>query len=213
MTRLIDSILIGPAVPLRGLEHSAIAKAPVYGTVNVTFCGLTGDQQADLTVHGGPEKAIHHYPRDHYAMWLEKMPDHPLLAQAGAFGENISTLGMTEETVCIGDRYRIGTAIVEVSQPRQPCWKQGHRMGWTTLPRLMVRERKAGWYYRVIEQGAVAAGDRLELLERVHPEWTVARVFALVIGGEGKADTGACRTLAELNRLNPGWQRMAAAIS
>ncbi len=145
-------------------EPSAIAKTPVDGPVRVHRLGLAGDEQADLTVHGGPDKAIHHYPHDHYAFWRTQIGDHPLLDQYGAFGENIATHGMTEETVCIGDRYRFGTATVEVSQGRQPCWKLDHRFGGLPVNTRMVKARRAGWYYRVLEEGEAAAGDMIALL-------------------------------------------------
>src|SRR5690606_2996352 len=122
--------------------------------------GHEGDEQADRAVHGGPEKAIHHYARDHYDLWRAEIGDHPLLHRPGAFGENISTTGLSEEDVCIGDRYRLGTALVEVSQGRQPCWKVDHRFGGLAISAAMVRSRRTGWYYRVIEEGAVGAGDR-----------------------------------------------------
>jgi MOSC domain-containing protein YiiM len=208
---LIGAVLVGRAMPLRGLELSAIRKVATSGPVNVTRLGLAGDEQADLAVHGGPDKAVHHYAFDHYSFWLAKAPGHPRLHVPGAFGENISTQGLTEESVCIGDTFRMGTALVEVSQPRQPCWKQAHVMEWTTLPKMMVRERKSGWYYRVIEDGCVAANDWMTLISRPNPEWTVARVFALLIGGEGRSDRAACRALADLPVLEAGWRQIAAA--
>jgi MOSC domain-containing protein YiiM len=209
----VDAVLVGQALPLRGAELSAIRKSVVKGSISITRLGLIGDEQADLSVHGGPEKAVHHYAFDHYALWRAKAPEHPKLGAPGAFGENISTLGLTEENVCIGDRFRLGTALVEVSQPRQPCWKQAHVMEWTTLPKMMVRERKSGWYYRVIEEGAVAASDVMTLEARLHPEWTVAQVFALLIGGEGKANREACHALTKLEVLEIGWRNIAFALT
>ncbi|WP_333606179.1 MOSC domain-containing protein, partial [Novosphingobium sp.] len=108
------SIQCGKVRPFRRLdEPSAIQKEPVNGRVRVHRLGLAGDEQADLTAHGGPDKAIHHYPHDHYPFWRQAIGDHPLLAAWGAFGENVSTEGLTEETVCIGDRWRLGSALVE----------------------------------------------------------------------------------------------------
>ncbi len=208
----VDYVLVGKAVPLRGDERSAIRKTPVAGLVRLGWLGFEGDEQADHSVHGGPEKAVHHYPFDHYALWRSMMPEHQLLSAPGAFGENISTLGCTEETMCIGDRVRIGTALVEISQPRQPCWKQGHVMTWPKLPRQMVKAGKTGWYYRVIEEGALAAGDGMTLEARPHPEWTVARCFALLLRGEGESDPQACRALASLGVLETGWRAMARRL-
>jgi len=206
----IDAVLVGKAVPFRGAEKSAIQKTALLGQVQVGPLGLFGDEQADPRFHGGPDKAIQHFAFEHYALWRQSAPDHPKLNVPGAFGENISTLGLTETNVCIGDRYQLGTAIVEVSQPRQPCWKQGHIMNWPTLPKLMVREAKSGWYYRVIEPGSVAAGDRCTLRERPHPEWTVARVFSLVMHRKGTADLAALSALVAFDVLFSDWREMAA---
>jgi len=208
----VDCVLTGRAVPFRGAERSAIQKRAADGSVRVGWLGLDGDEQADLSVHGGPDKAIHHYAFDHYARWAEKAPAHPKLSVPGAFGENISTHGLTEETVCIGDRFRLGTALVEVSQPRQPCWKQAHVMEWTTLPKMMVREAKSGWYYRVIEEGAVAAGDAMTLEARPHLDWPVARVFGLVMHKTAVRDVEALRAIAALEVLEAGWREMAKNV-
>ncbi len=120
----ILAVLLGQIRPFRGDdEPSAIGKLPVVHPVAVGPMGLAGDEQADRTVHGGIDKAIHHYPADHYDGWRAYLGDVPLLDTPGAFGENISTLGLDESSVFIGDRFRLGTALVEVSQARQPCWK------------------------------------------------------------------------------------------
>lgn len=209
----ILSLQRGQARPFRAPdERSAIHKEPVAGPVAVTRLGLAGDEQADLTVHGGPDKAVHHYPHDHYAFWREALGDHPLLADHGAFGENVSTRGLTEEQVCIGDRWRLGSALVEVSQGRQPCWKLDHRFGGLPVNARMVKRRCAGWYYRVIEDGAVAAGDTLSLVDRPWPRWTVARVFGLLIAGDHKRDRAGLEALGEVAALAAPWQRRRAAL-
>src|SRR3546814_16229525 len=117
MTYRIDSVLTGkaPVFGARG-EPSAIAKTPATGPRAVTFLGIAGDEQAELSVHGGPDKAIHHYPRDHYAFWDDALGDHALLASPGAFGENISTSGPVEDAACIGDRSRLWTEARRVGQ-------------------------------------------------------------------------------------------------
>ena len=130
----------------------------------------------------------------------------------GAFGENISTDGLTESEACIGDRYRLGSALVEISQGRQPCWKLGHRFGITTVPATVVATRRSGWYYRVIEEGTVAAGDTLDLVERPLPEWSVARAFHLLIGGAGKREPEALRALANMDALATTWRARAAKL-
>lgn len=213
MSIAIDALLTGKARAFgdRG-EPSAIGKTPVAGSRHVGFLGIAGDEQGDLTVHGGPDKAIHHYPRDHYPWWIERLGGHPLLAAPGAFGENLSTRDMVEDAVCIGDRYRLGTALIEVSQGRQPCWKLGHRFGIASVPATVVKSGRSGWYYRVIEEGTVAAGDTLDLIARPLPDWTIARVFALLIGGAGKRDPAAVRDLAALDALAGNWRRRAEKL-
>lgn len=213
MKTAILAVLTGRVAAFHAEGDSAIAKQPVTGPVAVGALGLAGDEQADLVHHGGRDKAIHHYPHDHYPLWAKAIGAHPLLACYGAFGENIATEGVTESEVCIGDRFRLGTALVEVSQGRQPCWKLDHRFGNKAMLAGVVKTRRSGWYYRVIESGAVSAGDAFELVARPLHEWTVARVFGLLIGGEGKRDPAAVRALAGLDVLAEPWRKRAAAIS
>ena len=206
----IRAVLCGKVAPFRGAdEPSAMAKTPISGPVAVGRLGLAGDEQADLTVHGGVDKAIHHYPLDHYDWWRGQLDGHPLLAAPGAFGENISTIGLTEADVCLGDRFALGTALVEVSQGRQPCWKLGHRFGNPKVTAMVVTSGRPGWYYRVVETGQVAAGDTLALQARPRPEWSVARMFGLLIGGGGKKEPAALRELAGLEVLAAPWRRRA----
>lgn len=213
MRYTIDALLTGKArrFGAKG-EPSAIDKRAVEGRRAVGALGIAGDEQADLSVHGGPDKAIHYYPRDHYDWWAETIGDHALLQDAGAFGENISTSGLTESAACIGDRYRLGSALVEISQGRQPCWKLGHRFGIATLPATVVTSRRGGWYYRVIEDGAVGAGDALELIERPLPDWSVEHVFHLLIGGAGKREPAALRALAAMDLLAANWRARAEKL-
>ena len=215
MPFLIDALLTGRIDPdfAPGRGDSAIAKRAVTGSRRVGLLGIEGDAQADLTVHGGRDKAIHHYPRDHYAGWASALGPTPLLGAPGAFGENISTTGMTEETVCLGDRYRMGSALVEVAQGRQPCWKQTHYLGVPKLVALMVASGRTGWYYRVIEEGAVAAGDALVLEDRPCPEWPVARLFGLLIGGKHRGEAEALAALRSHPLLAEEWRRRARALA
>lgn len=204
----ILSVLCGKVAPFRGDgQPSAIAKSPAVGHVAVGRLGLEGDEQADSAVHGGPDKAIHHYPHDHYGFWAETIGQHPLLANFGAFGENIATRGLTEGEVCIGDRWRLGTALVEVSQGRQPCWKLDHRFDGARVNAGVVRSRRAGWYYRVLEEGSVGAGDHLVLVERPYPEWSVLRVFGLLIAGEHRHDRPGLEALGSIAALAEPWMR------
>lgn len=209
----IDALLTGKASFFARGEASAIDKHVVAGPRRIGFLGIEGDEQADPRYHGGPDKALHHYPFDHYAHWAARLPNQRLLDAPGAFGENISTSGVSETEVCIGDRIRCGTALLEISQGRQPCWKQGVRLEWTPMPAHMVKERRSGWYYRVIEEGIAEAGDIMSLVERPLPEWSVARVFGLLIAGDHKLDAAAVRALAKIEVLNGEWRSRAVALS
>jgi len=207
----ILSVLTGTIALFRAPdEPSAIGKQPRTGPIAIGPLGLAGDEQADLTVHGGVDKAVHHYPLDHYPAWRGEIGDHPLLGSPGAFGENISTLGLLESEVCIGDRFRLGTALVELSQGRQPCWKIDHHFGRKGMTARVVETRRSGWYYRVLETGVVQAGDTMALLKRPLPEWTVARTFGLLICGLGKHDPAALRALACMPVLAASWRDKAA---
>lgn len=212
MTSRILSINCGKAVAFREDAPSAIGKVPVAGAVRVGRLGLAGDEQADLSVHGGPDKAIHHYPHDHYGWWREALGERPLLDAPGAFGENVTTAGLTEADVCIGDRWRLGTALVEVSQGRQPCWKLDHRFAGASVLARMVKSRRCGWYYRVIEEGAVAAGDAMTLIDRPFADWSVARVFGLLIAGDHKRDRDGLEALGAVSVLAAPWVWRRASL-
>jgi MOSC domain-containing protein YiiM len=212
MTSLILSINCGKSQPFREDVSSAIGKEPTTGRVRFGQLGLVGDEQADLAVHGGPDKAIHHYPHDHYVWWEEALGGSALLEVPSAFGENVSSEGLTEHDVCIGDRWRLGTGIVEVSQGRQPCWKLDHRFGGMPVMARMVKARRCGWYYRVIEEGEVGAGDMFELVDRPFPDWSVARVFGLLIAGDHKRDRESLEALGEVSGLAQNWARRREAL-
>lgn len=178
---VLEAVLTGKAQPFtRPGTQSAIDKRPQAGVLAVTMLGMGGDEQGDLRVHGGVEKAIHHYPREHYAAWAKELGAHPLLARAGAFGENFSTTGWTERDVCLGDRVRAGSALLEVSQGRMPCWKLNDRFDVAELALRVQESGRTGWYYRVVEEGVVVAGDRLEVVERPHADWPLARLSGVL---------------------------------
>lgn len=209
----ILAVLTGKAIPFRGDEPSAIGKLPVAGVVSVDAMGLVGDEQADRSVHGGIDKAIHHYPADHYDWWRGQLGAVPLLDAAGAFGENISTTGLDENSVFLGDRFRLGTALVEVTQARQPCWKLDHRFGAKGVMAAVVQTRRSGWYYRVLEPGTVRAGDDLELVERPWPDWPLASLFGLLIGGEAKDRPADLRALRDVPVLAETWKVRRAKLA
>lgn len=208
----IDVLLAGRVRPFgpKGVP-SGIEKMAVEGPVRVTTVGLDIDEQGDPKHHGGPEKAIHHYPHDHYAGWCSELAGHganvDVLEHAGAFGENLSTTGLTEADVCIGDRFRLGTALVEVSQARQPCWKLNHRFGFAGMSRAVQGSGRTGWYYRVIEAGEVAAGDRLVLVARPCPEWSLQRLLHVLY--VDRLNIAALAEMAELPVLAESWRKLA----
>lgn len=209
----ILAVLTGKARAFRGDEPSAIGKLPVAERVAIDAMGLAGDEQADRTVHGGIDKAIHHYPADHYDWWRAYLGDVPLLGAPGAFGENISTAGLDEQNVFLGDRFRLGTALVEVTQARQPCWKLDHRFRVKGVMAQVVKTRRTGWYYRVLEPGEVRAGDMLDLVERPYPDWPLASLFALLIGGEAKDRLADLRALRDVPVLAETWKARRAKLA
>lgn len=205
----IITLLAGPAIPFGPAgQLSAIHKTPVTGKIRVGNNGLVCDQQGDTEKHGGPEKALHHYPLDHYASWLAEYPElAAILENPGAFGENFSTLGIREEDVCVGDIFRAGTALVQVSQARQPCWKLNVRFSEPKMARRVQESRRTGWYYRVLEAGEVEAGDSLALLRRPHPDWPLSRLLHCFY-----VDTlnyEALREIADLDVLAESWRKIA----
>jgi MOSC domain-containing protein YiiM len=170
-------LLIGGVRPLgKRAAPSGIAKAPVMAPVLLRRVGFQGDEQGDTVRHGGPEKAVHHYPFEHYAPWKSEFGPLALLDQPGAFGENVSTTGLTEADVAIGDIFRLGHALVQVSQGRQPCWKLNERFADIRMARRVQVTGRTGWYYRVLEEGIVSPGDGLTLVERTNDYWTINRV-------------------------------------
>lgn len=210
----IEALCIGQPKPFNGAELSAIAKQPVEGPVAIRSFGLEGDMVADTRHHGGPDMAVHHYPRDHYAGWAEWLGGHDLLRRPAAFGENIHAAGLTETDVHIGDRFKLGGALLEISQPRQPCWKIEHRFGTAGMVKRIVREHVCGWYYRVVEEGVAEAGQTLERVEIGHEEWSVARLFAKLYDPAHKASVDELKDIAGLERLCSLWRnRVRDALS
>ncbi len=209
----VEAVCTGTARPFNGAELSAFIKRPRDGAVQVLEDGLAPDEQADRRVHGGPEMALHLYPLDHHNWWRETIGDHPALDEPGGFGSNLAVSGLTEDMVHIGDRFRLGPrttgAVIEVSQPRQPCWKIEHRFGHKGMVAAIIRTGRSGWYFRVIEPGDVAAGDMLERIAIGAAEWSVARVFAALVAG--KATREELVQLAGLAQLSPELRERAAA--
>lgn len=212
----LAALLTGPVRPLPRPGHpavdSGIVKAPRSAAIRLSFTGLEGDEQGDRLYHGGPEKAVHHYAAEHYAMWAARWPDSPVPLVAGAFGENVSTTGMTEQDVCIGDVFRLGTVLLQVSQGRQPCWKLNRRFNRPDAARSMQDSGHTGWYYRVLEEGMLACGDLFELVDRPCPGWPLARLVHALFPGPISADAAGAAETAETvtMRLREEWALAAA---
>lgn len=200
MKSTVDQVFVGRVrLMLPDGESSAIFKSPVQGAIRVTPTGLEGDEQADLRHHGGPDKALHHYPAEHYRVIGEQWPQCAAMVGAGFLGENISTRGMTENEVCIGDVFRIGDVRVQVSQPRSPCWKIDRRLKVDDASRFVEAAGITGWYYRVLQTGTITAGDEIELVERPNPWLTLAEYWDTVIAH--RADPAALRRIAAAEGL------------
>jgi MOSC domain-containing protein YiiM len=157
--------------------QTSIFKTPVSHRVQVKRDNIEGDQQSDLSVHGGLEKAVYAYPAEHYAYWRRELADAEL--PWGAFGENFTTEGLLEDEVWIGDRYRAGTAELVVTQPRMPCYKLAIRFGRTDMVKRFLQSRRSGFYLAVEREGEVGAGDAIERFARDERRLTVAEVVAL----------------------------------
>lgn len=163
----IISVNVGlPRLVLRNGEpvSTGIFKEPVAGRVRVRTLNLDGDRQSDLSVHGGPEKAVYVYPSEHYDFWKRELPDMDL--PWGMFGENFTTTGLFETEINIGDKFRVGTAAVMVTQPRMPCYKLGIRFGRPDIIKRFLLSERSGFYLSVLKEGEVGAGDEFQLLEK-----------------------------------------------
>ncbi len=192
-----------------GKPPSAIGKRRTTERLEIGRTGFPRDAQADLEAHGGLEKAIHHYPADHYAAWRAELSRDDLTP--GGFGENLSTTGLTEETRCIGDVLSLGSATVQVSQGRQPCWKLAAHTGEERMAYLFQKTGRTGWYYRVLEPGHVEPGDRIALVERRSPGWTVKRVTQARLSR--RIDPAEAAVLAEMPELYAGWREAFARMA
>ena len=192
----------GAADPMDRPWRTAFFKEPVEGPVRLGRLGLEGDGQADPRYHGGPEKAVLAYAASHYPLWLAELG---IEMPHGGFGENFTVAGQDERTVCLGDVYAVGEARVQVSQPRGPCWKIARRWRRKDLAARVQENGRTGWYLRVLREGTVEAGVEMEMLERAHPEWSVARVNAILFAKP--LDPAALLELAGCEALTPGKRR------
>ena len=181
---------------------TGIFKEPVHQRVKVRSLNLDGDGQADLTVHGGVDKAVYAYPFEHYDYWREELPNIDLLW--GAFGENLTIAGLLEQGVCIGDRFAIGTAEVMVTQPRMPCYKLGIKFGRTDIVKRFLASRRSGFYLSVITEGEVGTGDELKLIYRDDHQITVTDILRLYT--RELDDVNLLYRVTQLESLSTSWR-------
>jgi MOSC domain-containing protein YiiM len=181
---------------------TGIFKEPVAGRVQLRRLNLDGDRQADLRVHGGEHKAVYAYPHEHYAWWQRELGCDAL--SYGQFGENFTLSGLLEDEVCIGDVFGIGTAQVQVSQPRSPCFKLDLRMGEDGFLARFRAAQRVGFYLRVLEEGEVGAGDSITCLARDPDAMSVREIYQLRYGG--LRDRDRLERAARLAALTPNWR-------
>lgn len=188
---------------------TGLFKRRADGPVQVTAAGIPGDFHGDPRVHGGPDKALHHYHAGHYAGLGAAFPAAAAALVPGALGENLSGEGLDEHSACIGDIYRIGSCTVQLSQPRRPCWKINHRFDLPGLSAHVEREAVTGWYYRVLEAGRICAGDTVALMERSADAVSVAGFVHLTT--RHRPSPAALDRLAGLAGLADAWRQRLAA--
>lgn len=193
----------GGVAPLAGGRPSAIIKRALAGEVRLGALGLAGDAQADRRLHGGPDKALHQFPSEHYVRLAAAFPAIGELLAPGSIGENIASLGMTEDTVCLGDIYRFDAARIQVTQPRRPCGKIDRRYGVDGLARYIEQQGCCGWYFRVLEEGTVRAGASLTLLERQPEAISLADFHATL--REARPPLARLERLAAMEVLGGEW--------
>lgn len=167
--------------------------------------GLSGDAQADRRVHGGPDKALHQYPVAHYSHLAAAFPEARDLLIPGSIGENLSVPGWDESNICIGDTFRLGDAVIQISQPRNPCWKIDNRYNVEGMSKLIDNEGITGWYFRVLEEGSVEPGCPFELIDRMTPGVTVQALLA--VWREHRPEPVLLERLAATPGLSEGWCR------
>lgn len=208
----IDSIRVGlprtlgvqdAVSPIDRVWTTGFYKKIVNGRVWVGSTNIVGDGQADLKHHGGLDKAVLAYSAEHYLAWQKKLQIHDF--SHGAFGENLTLVGQTESEVCIGDIYSIGEATIQISQPRQPCWKLSRRWRIHDLALQVQRNGQTGWYFRVLKEGYIEAGLLLELQERFYPQWTIEKANQIMHHEINDRENAA--KLASCPLLSSNWRK------
>ena len=197
------NVAVPRTVVWKGHEvRTGIFKEPIEGPVMMRRLNLDGDRQADLTVHGGPDKAVYAYPSEHYPVWKDELPG--MVLPWGMFGENLTTEGLSEQEIHIGDKFRIGEAIVTVTQPRTPCYKLALKFQRDDMLKRMLTNGRSGFYFAVVEQGVVQAGDAIERIHEDPEGISVAELNALY--RDGGKDANLLRRAANLEALPKNWR-------
>jgi len=187
---------------------TGIFKQPVEGRVMARRLTLEGDVQVDLRYHGGEHKAVYAYPHEHYATWSAELGRDDL--SFGQFGENLTTEGLLEDTVHVGDRFRIGGALLEVTQPREPCFKLGIKMGDPTFPKRFVKAMRSGFYLRVIEEGEIGKGDPIERVELGPEQFSIHALYHLRFRDRGNREE--IRRACSIPALSKEWRRILSEL-
>lgn len=201
----VISVNVGrPQIVMKGERQysSAINRRPVNGPLELTADGFVGDRVSDLRWHGGPDKAACIYPFDHYAFWEERLGRE---LPVPSFGENLTTEGLLEAQVCIGDTLRFGRALTQVTQPRQPCFKLANKLDESRMIKWINERGWTGLYVRTLKPGMVAAGDAIELLDRPRPHMTIARAMQIMLDKKGSPDD--MQELLSVPELSDAWRK------
>ncbi|MDR1530346.1 MAG: MOSC domain-containing protein [Burkholderiales bacterium] len=186
-----------------GFRRKLSIEAPVL----IGFHGISATTPAAREEHKDADKAIHHYAYEHYDVWRALMPQHAeLLAAPGAFSENFSTMGVTERTLCVGDIFKVGSALIQVTQGREACNTMVNRFQRVGMDQDMHRTARNGWFYRVLEEGSARVGDALVLRERPNPEWSIARVQDIIF--QGVLNEKTLETASALPYLAHDWRKL-----
>ena len=206
---VIDGVFVGRARPLQPDGHqSAIVKELVLGPIALNASGLAGDEQADRRYHGGRDKALHYFPLEHYMTLADALAVAADQLTAGMLGENLSGQGISEDEVCLGDQFILGDALIQVTEPRRPCWKIDQRLGLDGASRLLEKSGRCGWYFRVLGEGYIRKGDICRLESRPNPSLRLSvchRQLSML-----RPELALLRTIAQANGISSAYRRRIA---
>ncbi|EDL50138.1 MOSC domain protein [Erythrobacter sp. SD-21] len=206
MKATVLALCTGQPARLPDGKISSIDKQACEGAVRIGTLGLEGDTQVDRKHHGGAHMAVHLYAAEHYPYWREQIPEVERLAAPGAFGENLHAQGLTEKEVFIGDRFQLGSALLELTMGRQPCSTLERHFQRKDMVKRIIANHRCGWYFRVIEEGEARAGEDLALVERTQEHWSVDASFALLFDPAVPASEEEIRDLLAIPALGSQWR-------